>query len=43
VQDNNVDSNETDGDMFLPFTVVQQIMTELSGTATEKQKGCYHN
>jgi hypothetical protein len=38
VQDNNVDSNAADGVMFLAFTVVQQIMTELSVTATEKQK-----
>jgi hypothetical protein len=29
--------NETD-DVFLAFTVVQQIMTELSGAATGKEK-----
>jgi hypothetical protein len=36
VQAKNVNSNEMD-DMFLAFTVVHQIMTELSGTVTEKE------
>jgi hypothetical protein len=38
VQVKNVNSNAMDGDMFLAFTMVQQIMTELSGAGTEKQK-----
>jgi hypothetical protein len=37
VQAKNVNSNATDS-VFLAFTVVQQIMTELLGTATEKDK-----
>jgi hypothetical protein len=37
VQAKNVNSNATE-DMFLAFTVVHQIITELSGTATEKEK-----
>jgi hypothetical protein len=36
VQAKNVNSNAVDYDMFLAFTMVQQIMTELSGAATEK-------
>jgi hypothetical protein len=37
VQGKNVKSNAMD-DMFIASTVVQQIMTELSGAATEKGK-----
>jgi hypothetical protein len=37
VQATNVNINATD-DMFLAFSMVQQIMTELSGTATEKKR-----
>jgi hypothetical protein len=37
VQAKNVNSNAMD-DMFLAFTMVQQIMTELSGAVTEKEK-----
>jgi hypothetical protein len=36
VQVKNVNSNAMD--MCSAFTVVQQIMTELSGTATDKEK-----
>jgi precorrin-4 methylase len=35
MQDKNVKSNATDA-MFLAFTMVQQMMTELSGAATEE-------
>jgi hypothetical protein len=38
VKAKNVYSNAMDGHMFLAFTMVQQIVTELSGTATEKEK-----
>jgi hypothetical protein len=34
---NNVNSNATD-DMFLAFGMLQQIMTELSGAATETDR-----
>jgi hypothetical protein len=37
VQAKNVNINATD-DVFLAFTIVQQIMTELSGVAREKEK-----
>jgi hypothetical protein len=37
VQAENVNGNATDG-MYLAFTMVRQIMTELSGAATEKEK-----
>jgi hypothetical protein len=36
VQAKNISSNAT-GDVLLAFAVVQQIMTELSGTETEKE------
>jgi hypothetical protein len=36
MQAQNVNINATD-DAFLAFTMVQQIMTELSGAATEKR------
>jgi hypothetical protein len=36
MQAKNVNINATD--VFLAFTMVQQIMTELSGAATEKKK-----
>jgi hypothetical protein len=38
VQAKNVNGTATDDDMFLVFTMVQQIMAELSGAATEKGK-----
>jgi hypothetical protein len=38
VQAKNVNSNAMDNDMFLAFTMVQQIMTVLSGAETEKEK-----
>jgi hypothetical protein len=37
VQAKNVNSNTVHDDMFLAFTMVQQIMTELSGAAKERE------
>jgi hypothetical protein len=38
VQGKSGKSNAMNGDMFLAFAVVQQIMTELTGAATEEGK-----